>query len=63
MTEKQTVLVNGYGPFGNYRVNPAWETARSLDGKTIVGAVVKAIQLPVNVHKNKEIMQAVIDEY
>ena len=40
------ILVSGFEPFNQDTVNPAWEVARALDGETIAGAVVQAVQLP-----------------
>ena len=40
------VLLTGFSPFGGDDVNPSWEAARRLDGKTIAGARVAARCLP-----------------
>ncbi len=41
-----TVLLTGFEPFGGDDVNPSWEAARRLDGRTIAGARVTARCLP-----------------
>jgi len=40
------VLITGFEPFERDPVNPSWEVARTLDGWTCEGAVVRALQLP-----------------
>ncbi len=42
----RTVLVTGFEPFDQDRVNPSWEVARALDGWVCAGATVRAVQLP-----------------
>ncbi|KQP18505.1 pyroglutamyl-peptidase I [Pseudorhodoferax sp. Leaf267] len=41
-----TVLVTGFEPFDQDLVNPSWEVARALEGASIAGATVRAVQLP-----------------
>ena len=60
MSISSTVLVAGYGPLKNNSVNPAWETARRLDGKIVRGAKVTALQVPANIRKNLEIIETEI---
>ncbi|WP_174508406.1 pyroglutamyl-peptidase I [Klebsiella oxytoca] len=40
------VLITGFEPFGGEAVNPSWEVVRQLDGVTIGGEPVVALQLP-----------------
>lgn len=40
------VLITGFEPFGGEAVNPSWEVVRQLDGITIAGEPVVALQLP-----------------
>ena len=40
------VLITGFEPFGGEAVNPSWEVVRQLDGVTIAGEPVVALQLP-----------------
>lgn len=40
------VLITGFEPFGGEAVNPSWEVVRQLDGATIAGERVVALQLP-----------------
>lgn len=42
------VLVTGFEPFGPWQRNPSAETARRLDGATIIDAKVTGIVLPVS---------------
>ena len=41
-----TILVSGFEPFGGESVNPSWEIARTLDGWTCEGHVVRSALLP-----------------
>ena len=40
------ILLTGFEPFGGEPINPSWEIARYLDGKTISGHTVHARMLP-----------------
>jgi pyroglutamyl-peptidase len=40
------VLLTGFEPFDGAVVNPSWEVARGLDGHTLGGAHIHALQLP-----------------
>jgi pyroglutamyl-peptidase len=40
------VLLTGFDPFGGETVNPSWEAVRRLDGDTVRGHRVQALQLP-----------------
>ena len=40
------ILITGFEPFGGEAVNPSWEVVRQLDGVTIAGERVVALQLP-----------------
>ena len=42
------VLVTGFEPFGPWQRNPSGETARHLDGATIVDAEITGLVLPVS---------------
>ena len=57
------VVVTGFDPFGGEPVNPAWEAVKQLDGLTIAGARVHAVQIPTVRFKAIEKVQAAIKEY
>ena len=40
------VLLTGFEPFENEKLNASWEVARALHGESIAGATVHAVQLP-----------------
>lgn len=40
------VLLTGFDPFGGEPVNPAWEAVKRLDGLTLAGATVHAVEIP-----------------
>jgi pyroglutamyl-peptidase len=43
----RTILVTGFGPFGPYETNPAWESVRTLDGARVGGATVRVARIDV----------------
>jgi len=42
------ILLTGFAPFGGERLNPSWEVAQRLDGRSFGDAIVKAVRLPVH---------------
>jgi pyroglutamyl-peptidase len=40
------ILLTGFEPFGGEVVNPSWQVARALDGRTVGGVPVVACELP-----------------
>jgi pyroglutamyl-peptidase len=56
------VLVTGFEPFGPWQRNPSGETARYLDGATIVDVEVSALVLPVSYRRATAPLIAAIDE-
>jgi pyroglutamyl-peptidase len=45
------ILLSAFEPFGGDRVNPSLLIARHLDGETIAGALVVAVELPCVFHR------------
>src|SRR5438128_7232811 len=56
------VLVTGFEPFGPWQRNPSGETARHLDGATIVDAEITGLVLPVSFRRAAAPLIAAIDE-
>ena len=56
------VLVTGFEPFGPWQRNPSGETARHLDGSTIVDAEISGLVLPVSFRRAAAPLIAAIDE-
>jgi pyroglutamyl-peptidase len=44
---RRTLLLTGFGPFGDYATNPAWESVRVLDGVVLCDMVVRTARLDV----------------
>ena len=42
-----TLVLTGFGPFGNVTENPSWLIAKSFQGKEINGLQVHTCELPV----------------
>ena len=45
---RRLLLLTGFEPFGGERINPSWEVAQRLDGRSLGGATVNALRLPVH---------------
>jgi pyroglutamyl-peptidase len=45
---QRVILLTGFAPFGGERINPSWEVAQQLDGRSFNGGAVKALKLPVH---------------
>src|SRR5437660_6345571 len=56
------VLVTGFEPFGSWQRNPSGETARHLDGATIIDAEITGLVLPISFHRAAAPLIAAIDE-
>ncbi len=56
------ILVTGFEPFGPWQRNPSGETARHLDGATIVDAEITGLVLPVSFRRAAAPLLAAIDE-
>ena len=56
------VLVTGFEPFGAWQRNPSGETARHLDGATIVDATITGLVLPVSYRRAAAPLIAAIEE-
>lgn len=57
------VLVTGFGPFGNYSVNPSGLIAVTLNGSSVAGALVIGIVLPVDYNESVAIAVHAIEQY
>jgi len=55
------ILVTGFEPFGPWQRNPSGETARHLDGATIVDAEITGLVLPVSFQRAAAPLIATID--
>lgn len=60
---RRTLLLTGFGPFGEYESNPAWETARSLDGERVGRTRVVAARLDVTYAEAPEQLRAAIGRH
>lgn len=54
------VLLTGFEPFDGDAVNPSWEVARALDGASLGGARVHALQLPCVFGQARELLWQVL---
>lgn len=56
------VLITGFEPFGPWKRNPSGETARHLDGATIVDVEITGLVLPVSFQRAAAPLITAIDE-
>lgn len=54
------VLVTGFEPFDGDTVNPSWEVARALHGKTLGGARIEAVRLPCAFGTSLQVLDAAL---
>ena len=54
------VLVTGFEPFDGDTVNPSWEVARALHGKTLGGARIEAVRLPCSFGTSLQVLGAAL---
>ena len=59
----RTLLLTGFGPFGPYETNPAWETARALDGRLFGDARVVAARLDVTYEDAPEQLRQALEAH
>ena len=57
-----TVLVTGFEPFADFRENPSRQVAEQLHGRTIGGASVESLILPVAFGQDTEKLFPVIED-
>lgn len=57
------VLVTGFDPFGGEAVNPALEVVKRLDGRSVAGASVVALEIPTVRWKALEKLEAAIEKF
>ena len=46
MKHESNILLTGFAPFAGEAINPSWQAVRALDGETIEGHRVVAVELP-----------------
>ncbi len=56
------VLITGFEPFGNDRVNPSEMVARALDGSTIAGRLIAVRVLPVETRTLRDRLEEAVRE-
>src|SRR5262245_24642616 len=56
-----TILVTGFGPFLDVKVNPSWEAIRGLGGAVIGGCTIAVAELEVTYTSAAEQLQAALD--
>lgn len=54
------ILLTGFEPFDGDAINPSWELARALDGETIAGHRIVAVQLPCVFGASLEVLHVTI---
>lgn len=57
------VLLTGFGPFGEYEINPSQLITENLNGSVINGATIIGIILPVNYTSSVKLVNQAIKDY
>lgn len=61
MSLNRIVVLTGFEPFGEFKVNPSWEAAELLNDKEITGFKVKSFQIPLAYREIKHAITQLID--
>ena len=51
------IVLTGFGPFGNWKANPSFETVKKFDGKMIHSYMIESVEIPVVYKKVPEIIE------
>ncbi len=57
---RRNVLLTGFDPFGGESLNPSWLAAEALQGETIAGRRIVAVQLPTSFVRGPRALRAAI---
>ena len=57
---QRTVLITGFDPFGGETLNPSWEAVAALNGASIAGRRIVAVQLPTSFSRGPRTLRAAI---
>jgi pyroglutamyl-peptidase len=57
------VVLTGFEPFADFKVNPSWEAAKALDDKEISSFRVKAFQIPLAYEGIKSTITQIADKH
>ena len=63
MSSRKLVIVTGFEPFGNFTVNPSWETARVLNRREIKSFKIKSFKIPLEYREIKDKIESLIDKH
>ncbi len=63
MKLNKIVLLTGFEPFGEFKINPSWETARKIHNQTISNFLIKSIQVPLAYGKIKPMTIKLIEDF
>ena len=58
-----TILLTGFEPFGDYKINPSQQIAERLHGETISGAKIVGLTLPVLMGEDFDRLSAAIADH
>jgi len=62
-TPARIVVLTGFEPYADFKVNPSWEAAKTFDGKEIDSFVVKSFQIPLAYKEIKPAITEIIDKH
>ncbi len=62
-SRRRTVLLTGFDPFGGETLNPSWEAVAALNGATIAGRRIVAVQLPTSFARGPRALRVAIRKH
>ncbi|MDH5634626.1 MAG: pyroglutamyl-peptidase I [Candidatus Bathyarchaeota archaeon] len=55
------VVLTGFEPFADFKVNPSWEAAKAFDGKEVDSFKVKSFKIPLKYKEIKPTIEGIVD--
>ncbi|MCF6436221.1 pyroglutamyl-peptidase I [Pseudoalteromonas sp. MMG022] len=62
-TQKPSILLTGFAPFGGEHINPSWQAVSQLEGEHIGGFIVHTKELPCEFGASLKELHLAIDKY
>lgn len=63
MQNSQIVALTGFEPFGDFKVNPSWEVAKTFNGREIASFHIKSFKIQLIYKKIKQKITEIIETY
>jgi pyroglutamyl-peptidase len=63
MQDHDTVILTGFEPFANFRVNSSWEAAKALDHKTFDSFTIRSFKIPLSYTEIRPSISRILDKH